>query len=1083
MPHGIFEHDRIPESVVHAIENRDAALWVCKGFDDDSSSIADLVQVIGLPWTLVISELSSSGLTKALEAEKESRRDFTQQRGFIHVVAGDPEQIDLPRRALPVFMLNGRDDASDKLESSGLKGQAALRRRLNMINQLVTAKPKHLVVFSGSHPNTLDDVAALWEDDFRALLTVVSDSDNERELLEEWVASESRLTTVDWCRQSLHDATQQLFTQLQHELPEERIVIRLRHSPRESLDLDITGAELIEHPLLDRYEVIQSRNLRLMLPEDLSHDEFKRFFERTGSSWLPYAAGLPWQRSAFPKTALFNELSDIETRGPEANRLLYIASESGAGGSTLSRVLAFEAAADGFPTLVAKNVPFRPDSTEVVSFINRALERMRSQIPGPLDATCAIEDKPWLIVFDVVHWEGHERELRTFLAELSRSGRASLVLVVTGTHISEELVNSGRARLIDKLNHELSREETLALGAHMNRFLASAGKEKSDAEWLAFWDRHRPSVDTAVASFWIALQFWLRGFLDLTESIQSWIYRQFKQAPLDKDVRVAVLEIAAASIERQALPSGLLPTCAHLAFPLSSVLDDIRHDVPALGLVSSSLNTERRWGLAHDIIGRYLLNATFFDQALLDEVGFASAKDPTHLRLLLIERIATRSQLGQHRYRDLAIEFAVNILKLDHEMGNAEFFQYWRDVLRILDSMPASIRETSRTFNHHVAISRRRVAINDQSFEASADERRSQLEFAIRDINFALNSLDRHPEDDSDLNLLNSLALAYQNLADLERGLEAAEDRIAELRSKAEEVTKRALAEDPSNSYVLETTARNLLQRGRLHDNEAVQSACEALGYIFQALSLDRSELRQSQLSALANSALHLLRRAGAKNGIDTLSTAHPGMGRLARAWLALAEGVDNLDGYRLEDLPAENVNSALAILEESHENSNWFALRMRYDLLSVGRVYDFDEQMRVLDELEEAGVRMPLQLRVEHAILLYQCNRAHDANIRFQDIRRDLKQGDAFVSIPERLKLLLKPDRKAPRICTARALDPTGYRAFAVVEELHKAKVPFIPQDFGTDRMPVKKKFSCSITFGPNGPFIRRPLESDAGH
>ena len=1083
MTHGVFNHDLIPENVVHAIENRDAVLWVCEGFDESSANTADLRRLIGLPWTLVLCESPSSELAQALEAEKETHHEFTQQRGFVHVVAGDPKQIDLPRRALPVYLLNGRNDASDRDESYALKGHAALRRRLNMINQLVTAQPKHLVIVSCDQSRVFDDLAALWEEGFRALLTIVSDSDSDRQRVEQWVASESRVSAVDWCRQSLHDLTQRLVPHLQQELPEERLIIRVRHSRREIRDLEITRAELVEHPVLDRYEIIQSRDLRPMLSEDLSQEEFTRFFEGAADSWLPYAAGLPWERSVYPKTVLLNALRDTESRGSESNRLLYIAAESGAGGTTLSRTLAFHAAAEGFPTIVARNVSFRPDATETVSFLNRALEEMRSQVSHTDAAAIPLEDTPWFIVFDVVHWDGHERELRLFLAELTRSGRPAVVLVVTSSNISDELRNIAGCGPLDVLNHELSRNEALSLGTQLNRFLQPHGKGKAEAEWLAFWERHRPNIDTALASFWIALQFWLRGYLDLTESVQSWIYRQFKEAELDKDLRVAILEIAAASIERQALPNGILPPCPSLELPLSAALDEIRRDVPALGLICSSVGPERRWALAHDVLGRYLLNAMFFDHAMLETVGFPSAQDPTHLRLMLLERIATRSELGDPRYKDLAVEFAVKILKLDYQVGNAEFFQYWRKVLAILEHMPAAFRETSRTFNHHIAISRRRVATNDQSFEATNDERRSQLELAIRDITFALESLESQPDDDSDLNLLNSLALAYQNLADLERSLGASTELIAQLRSKADEATRRALVLDPSNSYVLETTARNLLQRGRLQEDETVQCVCEALGYIFQALSLDRSELRQSQLSTLANSALELLRRATSGTGVAALSKLPRAMQHLASAWLTLAEGVDDLQGYCLEDLPRENVEGALAILDEARESSDWFSLRMRYDLLGVGRRYDFEEQVRVLDELEETRYRMPLQLRVEHGILLYQCNRAHDANIRFQDIRRDLKSGDAFVSIPERLKVLLKIGQTTPRICTAQALESTGYRSYAVVEELRRAKVPFIPQDFGVERMPVRRRFACSITFGPNGPFIRPPLDDGSSH
>lgn len=181
----VFDHDRLPDNIVAAIASRDAALWVRKGFDENSDEIAQLVELIGLPWRLVLCESSSSELAQVLESQEDSRLEFTQQRGFVYVVTGDPEHIELPRRAPPVFLLNGRDGASDRQDSSSLKGHPALRRRLNMINELVTAMPKQLVVLScGQEPN-FDDVTTLWDEDFRAMLAVVSNSDTERQVVAE----------------------------------------------------------------------------------------------------------------------------------------------------------------------------------------------------------------------------------------------------------------------------------------------------------------------------------------------------------------------------------------------------------------------------------------------------------------------------------------------------------------------------------------------------------------------------------------------------------------------------------------------------------------------------------------------------------------------------------------------------------------------------------------------------------------------------------------------------------------------------------------------------------------------------------
>jgi hypothetical protein len=50
-------------------------------------------------------------------------------------------------------------------------------------------------------------------------------------------------------------------------------------------------------------------------------------------------------------------------------------------------------------------------------------------------------------------------------------------------------------------------------------------------------------------------------------------------------------------------------------------------------------------------------------------------------------------------------------------------------------------------------------------------------------------------------------------------------------------------------------------------------------------------------------------------------------------------------------------------------------------------------------------------------------------------------------------------------------------------VRELKEAIVPFIPQEFGQSRMPPGMAFTCSISFGAMGPFIKPPApEEDKG-
>jgi hypothetical protein len=55
---------KIPEAVVRALIDRDAALWVGEAFDADDLGIQRLGALIGLPWGKVLCESKSARLAK-----------------------------------------------------------------------------------------------------------------------------------------------------------------------------------------------------------------------------------------------------------------------------------------------------------------------------------------------------------------------------------------------------------------------------------------------------------------------------------------------------------------------------------------------------------------------------------------------------------------------------------------------------------------------------------------------------------------------------------------------------------------------------------------------------------------------------------------------------------------------------------------------------------------------------------------------------------------------------------------------------------------------------------------------------------
>lgn len=1086
-----IESQTLPDIVLENLANRDAGLWIGPGFDTSDDDRELLRQLIELPWQIVLCESTSGKLAQSLEVSAHSSDRLSRERGFVHVVASNPEGLELPPRSLPTFFLNGRDDVTNREESAHRSSRAMQRRRLNMINRLELARPRLLFVLSADDESPLDDVFELWDEGFRALLVVLSSTTEDVPRLDDWLTSATSAPAVDHCTGPFAAVVSSLIDRVSAVLPEDRFIVKIRIGSAEH-DLDVTDCELIEQPLFDRYEVIQARDLPYLEPDEVSAEDLSSFFDRSIQSWRPFAAGLPWERDKDANRKLLRALERVAAGGPDQNCVQVIACETGAGGTTRAKTIALEAARAGYPALVARSVKFQPKATELETFLYRVRQHILglfapSRSAGTDDAASSlggpdVPETPWLLVFDVQHWDGHHAEIPVLAKALSRSGRPAVLLVVTGPDIGDELTNSPEVKVIERLTHELTEPEALALGDHLNRYLKPFGKEKSESQWRYFWEKHRPlDMQTEIASFWITLEFWLKGQLDLSESVQEWVARHFKEADLTDDVRRLLLAIAALSIERQPYPQALIPPSPDGQFPYSVVLDDVRSDVPALALVCDGKPPLRQWAMAHDLLGRYLITSVYFDRSLLTQLELAAAEDPPHLRLMMLRSIATRKELEGRLLIPLAVEFAVNILKLGSD-GNLDFQRHWKEVLSILEAIPSLVWETNRTFNHHVAISRRRIATNDEVFHLSINEKHEQLTKAIEHLEYALNRVERTDVDDEpDLNLCNSLSLAYQNLADVEQARGADEQTLHDLRTKATEAARRAQHENPTNSYVLETFARNLLQNGRMYPEEATVCAAESLGYIYQAMSLDRSLLREGRLTRLANDALSMLRTAESSQQLDQVCAAGNPLGFLGKAWLVLAENEEQLTRDNMSRVPKEKLDTALAVIDKAPTRANSLLLRFRYDLLTTSQPYSFQEQLDLLDELEGTGQALPMQLQLEHAILLHQRNRHPAANIEFKHLRQTIRSQDVYVDVPKRLRWLLTEDGRQ-RVCHARVVETRDYRSHAKVRELKDAIVPFIAHEFGRNRMPSGMSFTCAISFGAMGPFIKPPAGEEKG-
>jgi tetratricopeptide (TPR) repeat protein len=1053
--------DAIPPHLLSHLDTRDAALWVLEPFVDEAGP-ASASAIIGLPWRLVLSESSNPEVLRALERAEDPGDPLVRRRGYVHLVDINPAQVLLPPHCLPVYLLNGR-------VPDPTKGLAALTRRLTMLDDLRRAQVKELVILAGSGPSLPTELAELWNDGLRTLVTVVSNAAATPVEVEAWRTARPFGTAVAYTPIAAKTFSKELVEAYLSGQADDRVILRMRNIRGDVQPLDITGLDDPEHPLLSNYELLRASDLRHFQATDLRPADIEGFFGNPANSWRPYAAGMPWERNSKTKQTLFGVLKRLDKEGPEAGRVAYIASESGAGGTTLMRSLAWAAAQEGYPTLVARPAPFKARALSVATYMTRIIAAHRAML-APEGEKSPLYETPWLIVFDNMHWDGHAEELRNFLRELEVRGRAACILVVTGPYIDPNFYDNRRFTQVANLSHEVSVDDALALGKHLNKFLAVHGSTRTDNDWRGFYDASAVQASRGIAAFWIALSFWVQHQFDMKETVQSWIYRQFTERVKDPSVRAAILNIAALSTERILLPESLLPPTTD--WPISQKIEDLRKEVPALGLARISREGDRYWALAHDVIGRYLLTAIFYDTPAREAAGLRDAVNPEHLRFSVLRRLSKNPALGHVVNREIAEEFAVSIFKIDPDHGHANFLQFWREALDALDEMPRALLATSRTFRHHVAISRRRLSKLTDVVPLEPSERINLLERAARDIRYALENIPATPDSETDLNLYNSLAHAYQDLADEEIARGGNSKRVAELRALAHEALQRAYRTDPDNSFVVETYARSLLSDARDFPEKSAENAIEVLNIVYSAMDRDKSGQRRLNLSKLADKAMSTLLGSASLMGLAAEPTND--IDALVRAIRALAANRQNFEGMSLSDFAVEGRTQAAAYLAHPLLLGNAQAVRLRYALCCIDQPTDFQKQLELLQSLEGGGTTFSPQMRLELAVLLHQCDRHHEGERLFRGLRRLWREGEHYVEVPDRLRWLLAPDRITRRQVTARVLQKAEFRRAAKVREMLDIEVLFRPQEFGQQEFPPGTTIRGLVTFGHNGPFLR---------
>ena len=471
--------------------------------------------------------------------------------------------------------------------------------------------------------------------------------------------------------------------------------------------------------------------------------------------------------------------------------------------------------------------------------------------------------------------------------------------------------------------------------------------------------------------------------------------------------------------------------------------------------------------------GRLLINALFYDHPGKTELEYEDARDPEHLRFLALRRVAIKPEIAEYSNRGLAEEFATTIFKIDPDHGARVFAGIWRDVLQTLDEMPSLVRDGSRVFRHHSAISRRRIAMLDgAAYNVGINDQVDLLERAVRDIEYAISSIDRTPGDEPDLHLYNSLANAYLNLADVKYRNLASREEVVHLRGKANEATHRAYRENPTSPFVVETHIRNLLSISRSEPTQAVSSCLEALQVTYEALRGENSLLRTPQLARLAQQALDLLFSHTPPQ--DKLAEPRSAIEVLLSTWRILSGAEVSEVGEYFTDLPLETADEAVETLEHPAGRGDIQVLRLRYGVFSAARPMEFRRRVEILEGLEATEVRLSPQFRLEYALLLYQVGRAVEGDAKFRELRRLWRNSEHFVRVPRPLDWLRERESEDLAVVQAVVDSDQSHRPMAKVREFGNRVAPFRPEEFDVRVIRPGHRFMARVSFGHNGPFLR---------
>ncbi len=230
---GIIRQSQIESALQTELLSRDALLWLGDGVGNSPEQISSIARLVALPWKSVLCESTSADLVAAFETWKD-HPVLVQRRGYLDVIASNPDQTLLPTRTLPVYLLNGREGSRDPLEGPKVSPQKAFLRRFTMLNSAVASQPTLLVVVSSGDSSTVGNLCELWEEGFRSRVVFVTQNSEEIGDLEVRFVKKYLISALTVIEQSPTQFAEALAGDIHAAVSEDLLLLRIRDRKNQS---------------------------------------------------------------------------------------------------------------------------------------------------------------------------------------------------------------------------------------------------------------------------------------------------------------------------------------------------------------------------------------------------------------------------------------------------------------------------------------------------------------------------------------------------------------------------------------------------------------------------------------------------------------------------------------------------------------------------------------------------------------------------------------------------------------------------------------------------------------------------------